>query len=53
MNKENPCLGPSLTDELKEEGILVEVRLGSTKKILDMKLTQLMKQQNISAAKLA
>ena len=51
--KNNPHLGSSLDDFLREEGILEEVELAALKRVLAMELDDLMKGSRLSKTALA
>jgi DNA-binding Xre family transcriptional regulator len=51
--KRNPHLGSTLHSFLKEEGILEEVTLRATKRVLAWRMGELMKKQRITKAEMA
>jgi antitoxin HicB len=51
--KNNPHIGSSLDSLLEEEGILEEVTLAATKRVLAWRIAELMKKQRVTKSQMA
>ncbi|MBI3676690.1 MAG: XRE family transcriptional regulator [Proteobacteria bacterium] len=53
MKRKNPYRGSRFEDFLDEEGILEDVTMTATKRVLSWRIAQLMKRQNVTKSMLA